>query len=309
MGDLVNIELVEYEVNWSVAGVRQILARMGRFGFRLPARWFLKNLPKMDNIDLIVSAGGATQWANAAIAKQERLRNVFLGSLRSMNADAFTLAASHDAPLDHERLYRFEIIPSQFTPDSFSEEAKKMDFAYMEIWGLMIGGDGEGYHWSAEDYVKLCNDFLSQAKEVGVGVWVATSRRTPAEIEAKMIKLIEESGRSVANSYCHDKDDSTKALGLMMAVCSRLCVTADSMSMTHEAISTGTPVVVISPEIGGTARLKANLHDLKSKGFLDLKTLGSVKIADAEPVVGWKSLMGDPSKPLAEKVLNLFNQK
>jgi mitochondrial fission protein ELM1 len=306
LSDLTEYQVIEYEINWSMPGIRQVLTKMGDIGLNLPICWFLKGLPNMDGVDLIISAGGATQWANAAIAKQRCVPNVFLGSLRSMNINAFSLAASHDAPLDTERFFRYDIIPSQFTPESFSDEAKSFNDTNKQIWGLMIGGDGEGYLWSKDDYFKLCEEFLSQAIDAGVCIWVATSRRTPKEIEAYITSKVEASGLSLANSYCHTKDESTRPLGLMMAVCSTICVTADSMSMTHEAVSTGTPVVVISLETGGNDRLKGNLNRLEQEGLVVLQTLGFIKISDVEPAVGWNLMSEDSSKPLAVSVLKLY---
>jgi uncharacterized protein len=309
MGQLAELDIVEYELVWRLPAVRQILSRIGNLGLNIPARWFLRGLPRFDGIDLVLSAGGATQWANAAIAKQQGLMNVFLGSLRQMDADGFSLVASHDSPSNEGRFFRFEIIPSLYTPDSHTDEAGEFNAEHGKVWGLVIGGDGEGYRWKKRDYQQLCEVFVSQASKSGVGVWIATSRRTPPDAEQSIRKMAMESGISIANSFYHGRDGLTKPLGVMMAACSRLCVTADSMSMTHEAVSTGTQVFVVSPGEGGNPRLAGNLKRLEESGFVVLQGLDTLDVSDAEPTSGWKRLCGDPTMPLAERVLGLFGKE
>lgn len=305
----VEVELLEWELDWRWSGVRQILSRLGDAGLKLPVDWFVRKLPELQDVDLILSAGGFTQWPNAAIAQQYRKKNVFLGSPRKIKASSFTLIALHDPPVNRAPFYRFEIIPSMVTPLDARREAAQAGLGESPAWGLLIGGDGEGIVWSTNDYIEMCENFIKQAMDADVGIWIATSRRTPKETETQLRSLARNSGILVSGCWYHETPSKSVPLIAMMGACLRLAVTIDSMSMTHEAISSGRPIISIIPKRGGNPRLLSNIETLETAGYVVRQGVAELSIATAEPTGGWKQVSDDPSAPLAHAVLEALSMQ
>jgi mitochondrial fission protein ELM1 len=306
---LTDVNLIECDLEWRWSGLRQLLSRLGGGGLNLPVRWFVRGLPDLSGVDLILSAGGATQWPNAALAHQCNAKNVFLGSIRKMPPEAFDLIASHDPISDELPFFRFKLIPSIVTPEHARIAASQTVDRVSEDWGLLIGGDGEGISWSTADYIQLTETFLRQARQAGVRVWVATSRRTPVEIEAQVRTLVEQSGLLRKACWFHFREADSPPLLVMFGACNNLLVGADSMSMTHEAISSGARVISASPvDSRANSRSLNNLLRLEELGFLKRQSLDGISILTAMPTGGWKRFEGDPSLPLAEAVLHVLGR-
>ncbi|MDP4648204.1 MAG: mitochondrial fission ELM1 family protein, partial [Akkermansiaceae bacterium] len=192
MGERINLEVIEYYLEWRWPVLRQPLSWLGSAGLQLDFRWFVKGMPALDGIDFVISAGGATQWLNAAVARRCSVGNVFLGSPRSMDPQRFSLIASHDSPEGVERFFRFDLIPSGVTRKLASAAAVDAGCRVGTDIGLLIGGDGEGIRWHTADYLSMGSKLISLARENGVGAWIATSRRTPAAVEADLRAMLDE---------------------------------------------------------------------------------------------------------------------
>lgn len=307
LGRDAQIELIEWQLQWRFPGVRALLSWLGRRGLWLPARLVLRGLPCLERIDLVVSAGGATQWPNAALAAQQRVPNVFLGSLRRMAPGNFSLIASHDPPSTEPPFHRFDLIPSLVTPEAAREAAQTSGLAGEPAWGLLLGGDGEGLSWQPGDHVSLLERMIAQARQAGVRLWVATGRRTPEAVEARLRAMAGESGLLAGACWFRGERGGPSLLA-MMGACERLGVTADSMSMIHESVSSGRPVVVVRPDgQRGNSRLQGNLAGLESAGHIVVQPLGELEVAGAQPGAGWSLIHGDPTASLAERVQHLLD--
>lgn len=307
---IIDFEVVEYDLRWRWSGARQLLSRLGALGLKIPVRWFARNIPDLNGVELILSAGGATQWPNAALAHQKSIKNVFLGSPRKMRPSSFSLIALHDPPSLERPYFQFEIIPSLVTFDSAEEAARHAGLPLSKDWGILIGGDGEGVKWSESDYLSLMSSMILQAQEAGVSLWVASSRRTPYQIEDKIRSMADESEVLAGACWYHKREPDAVPLQAMMGACSHLCVTADSMSMTHEAVSSGRPVLVIFPSNrGGSARLLGNLNKLAVSGNLICQTLPELFIEETEPSGGWALIRHDPTASLADEVVKLIKDR
>ncbi|MEO0509049.1 MAG: ELM1/GtrOC1 family putative glycosyltransferase [Verrucomicrobiota bacterium] len=305
LSDTVELDFTEYDLVWRFPFVRPVLRYLGRIGLSLPVRWFVKGLPDSGGVDLIVSAGGATLWPNVALARQTGIANVFLGSPRSVPLDAFVVVASHDPPSNELPCYKLEVIPSNVTFESARRAAEEAGFEPAQDWGILIGGDGEGVIWQEEDFLALANILIAQAKQAGVHIRVATSRRTPLAVEAKLRFLFEDSGICVGALWFHDRSSADHSLLSMMGGCERLFVTADSMSMTHEAVSSGRPVFSLLSGRGQVGkRLLGNLDTLEQSGYLVVQTLPGIEPATV-PSGGWVSLRRNPTSKLTGLILEV----
>ena len=303
------IEIVEHELQWRWSGIRTLLALLGSIGFKLPLKWLFKNPPQCNGVSLILSAGGATMWPNAAIAYKHNIPNVFLGSTRQMNPSFFSMVALHDPQTDTPPFFRYEIMPSLITPDLANKDASASGIVDNNAWGLLVGGDGEDIFWKESDYRHLAETFIAQAKSANVRIRFATSRRTPKQVESMLRTLAIESGILSSACWCHEPDKSSHSLRAFMGACTRICVTADSMSMTHEAISSGRPVIVILPESGGNSRLINALTLLENSHRIVIQRLSTISIAEAKHADAWNIINHDPAHDLAVAVIHLWNSK
>jgi mitochondrial fission protein ELM1 len=303
------LDIIEHDLEWRWSPVRQLLPFMGMPAFAIPLKCLLKRPPELGQIDLVISAGGATQWPNAAVSHRIGCPNVFLGSLRRMNSSHFNLIASHEVPLNQPRFHQYDLIPSMITPDGARTAAESAGVAQQRAWGLLLGGNGEGLRWALEDYLSLVNRFILQAKSAGHGIRIATSRRTPIMVERTIKGLAEESGILLGDSWFHEPGERSTPLIATMGACSMLCVTADSMSMTHEAVSSGRPVISVMPEQTAFPRLTSNLEGLENKGYLTVQTVSELSVAEGAPDCGWNLVSGDPSEPIADGVLAALDRE
>jgi mitochondrial fission protein ELM1 len=304
LGERAELELIEYDVDWRWSFLRQPLSWIGKAGLALDAGWFVRGLPKLEGIDLVVSAGGATQWPNAAITRQNGIRNVFLGSPRSIGPECFSLIASHDAPSGEESFFRFELIPSVVTRGLAAKAATDAGLEVGVDLGLLLGGNGEGVFWVLDDYELMAREVIRMAKERGVGAWIATSRRTPREVEARVREILAEPGLPGGGGcWVHQRQAGGASLLAMMGACGHLFVTADSMSMTHEAISAGAKVVILLPSADGNSRLMGNLRELEKAGWGVTQRAAESWGLDAMPQCGWQEVPADPCAELANAVV------
>lgn len=307
MGERVELNVTEYDLDWRWSALRQPLSWLGRLGLGLDIRWFLRGIPSLTGIDLVVSAGGATQWPNAAIARQFGMGNVFLGSPRNMDPRGFSLIAAHDAPTDAAPFYRFELIPSAVTRNLASAAAVSSGFKPQSDIGLLVGGDGEGIQWKAEDYFSMGRKLISLARGNGCGAWIATSRRTPLAVEAGLRKLLQEADLTGGGCWAHERAPDAPSLLAMMGACGSLFVTADSMSMTHEAIAAGARVYPLLPANMGNPRLIGNLRSLEEKGWLLPLAAEAAWSIDMKPEAGWKEVPEDPCRNLVDALFKALN--
>jgi mitochondrial fission protein ELM1 len=230
--------------------------------------------------------------------------NVFLGSPRQLNPKYFSLIAFHDAPSQTAPYYRFEIIPSMVTPVAAQEAAHLAHLNDSRTWGILIGGDGEDISWTEANYRAIADAFIAVAKRQSVKVRIATSRRTPPQIEIILRKLFQDANILSESCWYHQREVTAPSLLAMMGACSRVYVTADSMSMTHEAVSSGRPVFVILPPIRGNLRLMSNLAHLESSRYIVLQNISDLTKIDVSPSDGWQIITSDPTQGLAQAVLN-----
>ena len=311
MSRLRKLEQEEFPVKWRWSGVRQILSRTWGGAKHFPLSWFLKETPEMKPYDLIVSAGGSTQWPNAVMAYKLGVPNLFLGSPRAMSPRLFTAIMMHDSPLDTPHYLRYELIPSIVSPQAAKEATEKeCPDVSGQAWGLILGGDGEGCHWSENDFRQMLETFFSNSRRLNREVWIATSRRTPEVVEDYARELVFGYDKVEGVCWYHKREQPSVSLLAMMGACECLLVTADSMSMTHEAIASGRPVISILPENGEpNQRLAANLGDLGRLGRISCRKHNHIvdTLNHNSPDEGWNTIQFDPNTGFAEEVLKLID--
>lgn len=196
--------------------------------------------------DLIVSAGGETQVANAAIAHLTGAMNIFCGSLRRLPPEAFSLVISSYAK--HASLPRHVVTlkPSSFDPSRIEAANRGAVHLPPRLAGALIGGDSGQFRYASEDWQELLQFLEASFAAHGTRWLVSNSRRSPHSVSDDLSALARKPDGPIAEFI----DVRTAGPGTLARVFEQADVilgTEDSSTMISEAVCAGLPVVGVAP--------------------------------------------------------------
>jgi len=199
-----------------------------------------------------------------------------------------------------------ELMPSEVTPEAARQSAARHFPDLADAWTLLLGGDGEGLRWSEADTLELVECFLGQAQQAGRPVLLASSRRTPPALEEAIRRRVAGHPGFVRGAWFHAPEEESPPLLAFIGAARRIVVTADSVSMTNEAVAAGAPTVAVYPRQGAPlARHRDQFALLR-----EARRIAEVQLADAPdfgaaaPAGGWQPVTGDQHAALAREVLS-----
>lgn len=211
-------------------------------GFGLDA----KRLPRGD---LIVSAGGETLVANAAMARLTGAPNIFCGSLRRLAPEAFALVVSSYARHASVPRHIVALKPSGIDPDTLGRAtpaAKPGPEHPPKLAGLLIGGDSGHFRYEAAEWQAL-SSFLRKSHLAHGTRWaVSTSRRSPPAVGDALAELAAEADSPIAE-LIDFRTSGPGTLQRIFATAEAIVCTEDSSTMLSEAVCARLPVVGIAP--------------------------------------------------------------
>ena len=215
----------------------------------LPKTICLNNFINND-YDFIVSSGGATEWINAKIAKDHKIPNLYIGSLRHLKREAFTYLAIEKYE-DYSGFLDVPIVPNAINQEQIHTLSEKYyPNKTNKVFSILIGGNGSGIKWTAESFQTIFDQFMSLARANDIKLIFLTSRRTPDFIEALIQSAWQVSPQILKNSieddYFKIKADRDHYLATM-GIADYIFVSEDSASMISEAISSGKKVYSFKP--------------------------------------------------------------
>ena len=229
--------------------------------------------------DLIISAGGHTSCANAWLAQSWRCRNLFCGDIRGLRTSFFAgIVSAYETDAGKAG---FIISPTPVTIDRADLAAKAADYRARSglgdtrCWSLLAGGDGAGYSYTAEDWNNLAAALDTLAEKHGIRWLITTSRRSGAEANAALARVVHAAGLALAGT------DSALTYHEILGTAGRHFVTEDSHMMISEAIATGAPVHTLQPARFHTDA--SNLHFLRhyeSKGWITRHAIAGAEGVD-----------------------------
>lgn len=300
------LEITTWDVCWRLPLMRHLVGRLSDSTFTPPPSWLIRDFPPQGDFDLIISSGGLTQWPNAVLAKLLGIPNVYIGSPHHFSQAAFTLVPMTDPPHEKPPFLKLGLVPSEVSPDAAKKCASEhFPSLVAPGWTLLIGGDGEGMKWSDEDYMRLADLFLKAAKAVGKSVFAATSRRTPERVEIALRERFSKYPHGVTGAWFHEAGGKTLPVLALLGASDRIFATADSVSMTNEAVASGVPTVAVYPTVGKPKpRHDAQFSLLENDGKiarLKLSTDGNFR--EIAPANGWRLITGDSHAAIATVAL------
>lgn len=254
------------------------------------AAWLLRSAYQMvlplEPPTLVLSAGGNTSFANALMARQYKIRNFFIGSLRGLPPKAFTAVFTLE-PIGASNNVVMAVPPSPLVLAELAEAGAafraKLAEPSEKLWAMIIGGDGAGFHYQQADWVALASAMIELSDQYHCRWLLTTSRRTGLLAEQMLRSLIPPESLADAVWYGSAPRPVMKAF-LGAAEC--IFVTADSMSMLADAMATSRPVYALLPKQSAPdARYQAALRRFAQDGFLvevEMSTLEQQVISEAD---------------------------
>jgi mitochondrial fission protein ELM1 len=250
-----DLSIQKIPITWKPSCFRNIIPRLPFSSVK-----FCIHNTTIEPFDLLISAGGATEWANAILTKKHNAKNIYLGSNRVCHINNFTILP-RVIPSENSRVYPLEFLPSEFDHDMAAQAAhSELSHFTNRYWTILIGGNGSGYHWTLNDHEHCAQKIAKQAQAAGVKLIVTSSRRTGSAAEQCWEKKLKNSGLLALGLWHTDENKSKHAsMAAIMGKAEAIIVTEDSASMIFEAIATGRPVATISPLLVTRQELQENV--------------------------------------------------
>ena len=203
--------------------------------------------------DLIIGAGHATHLPMLAARRRHGGRCVVLmkPSLPMRFFD-LCIVPRHDAAGERENL-----LNSVGPLNPFSASADPQSDRGL----MLIGGPSAHFHWSTDALMSQLEAVAEQNASIH---WhVTDSRRTVADTRAALAAL------SLANvDFIPHSTTPADWVALQLADCAVVWVSADSVSMIYEALTTGSAVGVFDVPEKRASRVTLGLQQLRSEGWV-----------------------------------------
>lgn len=235
-----------------------------------------------DAADLIIGAGGKSMYAVAAVAKMLNMPSVFVGSLRGLNPALFTavlVLEQHPEP----QYITVETAPMPVDPTQLQQAAQAWRAQHVaengRLWAMLIGGDGAGAHYSAQDWQDLAEQMQKISDQHRVRWLLTTSRRSGAMAEQLLKRHL--NPHIVADAvWWHS--EPRKVMAAFLGCAEVVCCTAESLSMLTEAIVAQRPVLALHPAHFRPDERYANaLHALENRRRLAVSAIVDSHLASS----------------------------
>ena len=232
---------------WLPGRMLPSLMRQGPRGTSLVAHLFglSGDLPPTD---LVISAGGETMAANAAVASKLGVANIFCGSLRRLEPEAFSLVVSSYAR--HASLARHIVTlkPSGIDPDTLQRgDRTRTASGAPRTAGLLIGGDSGLFRYTQADWQRLVAFVADSHTRLGTRWVVSTSPRSPDAIGDAMVALAKRPEGPIAE-FIDFRSAGPGTLPRLFGGVDAIVCTEDSSTMMSEAVCARLPVIGVAPE-------------------------------------------------------------
>jgi uncharacterized protein len=239
---------------------------------RAPFTWFLpfgpidpKDDPKYENSpiappfpDIAIASGrrAVAYLRRVKTASHGKCFTVFLKDPR-----IGTKAADFIWVPEHDKLKGSNVFATLTSPHNIqlknrleAAQDQRLNFSNSPRIAVLLGGNSSAYQFDHSNCDNLCQILYDIAK-TGAKLMVSASRRTPSSLINSIKKITERT-----NGFFWDGTDENP-LTSMLSLADHIVVTADSVNMVGEAVSTGKPVHIFYPT-GGSRKTSVFLSKL-----------------------------------------------
>lgn len=240
---------------------------------RIPWRWLPGHLCPNVWRGLTVDSDSLTPpWPDLLIACGRRSVAVSLAIRRAASGRTFTVYIQDPripsyyfdlvVPPQHDGLHGVNVISTRgalhrVTPARLTEHAARfapqVESLPQPLVVVLIGGSSRNCRLTPAFSADIGRQLLAMVRVTGAGLALTTSRRTGAENEAALRKVLQ-----AVPHYFWDGHGDNPYFGLL-GLADHIVVTGDSVSMVSEACATGKPVHII--DLPGCGRRLQTFHD------------------------------------------------
>jgi mitochondrial fission protein ELM1 len=195
--------------------------------------------------DLTISAGHRSVPIVRSLRHRSggRTRSIHVGFPRVSPRHFDLVIATPQYPIpDHPNLLRIPYAFTRAATNSADPAGEALLATFPQPRRLLLVG-GPNLYWRIDEPRLLSGlrDMLEDAEKCGGSVLVTTSPRTPARIEAAIVRILEESNVPSLLSA----PGKPPAYSNLLEAADSIWVTADSVSMVSDAIWTGKPLALV----------------------------------------------------------------
>ncbi|RMF08433.1 MAG: hypothetical protein D6773_02605 [Alphaproteobacteria bacterium] len=198
--------------------------------------------------DLVISAGGETLPANVAAARILGAANIFIGSLRGMDGENFSLVVTSYACHAGRPRHLVSLKPSSLDPDELGRAKDRPGVeagARPRLAGLLIGGDSGLFHYRDDEWHAVFSFARAASRALGLRWLVSTSRRTPPPIAEAAFELAKD--KDVVADFLDYRLAGPGSLNRIFSRADVILCSEDSSTMISEAVWARLPVIGFSP--------------------------------------------------------------
>lgn len=190
-------------------------------------------------VDLVVSTGGDTSFANALVAMFHKTKNIFVGSLRGLDQDVFSLHINLHSNAGAGTL-AMAVLPSRMN-------VLRAPGLPPRQWLCVIGGRSKHYPWTAQSVVAALNIVLCHAESYGAEVTFTTSPRTSKDVRDAVFEHL--LGRKNLVNFFEFRASGAPTLEFLFEKSDLIACTEDSTSTLSDAVNANRPVISLRPEV------------------------------------------------------------
>ena len=213
---------------------------------------------------LFLSAGSSAAPFCLALARMTDARCccIMIPSVLGTGPFDFAIVPEHDFPRPSSKILVTLGAPNMIRPELLEAEgrslASRLPSRAGVKWGILTGGDDANYSIPPEWAEEVLKPLLQTAEKNGADLFIATSRRTLPATEERISEMVKDLP-NIRMLVLGTREKWNPVPG-MLALCSRIFCTEDSVSMISEAATAGHLVHIL--RVGKQGGVRKILQDL-----------------------------------------------
>ena len=235
------VEYIEVEIKSSFS--REVLRKLlNFFPFFFKSELNKKFIPffykkfayPTEKPDIIISTGGNCSNLNVWFKYLYNAKNILNGNLRGLKCSHFDIVTTV-IDLGCKNQIVLDVAPTTIKLCPKKEE---------NLYTLLIGGDGSGYRYDKEFFIKLIDFVKNISKKENIKWLITTSRRTDKKYE----ELLEKNLKDISEEFVAYHKNPKPVVREFLCKAKKVFVTEESASMISEAIASGKKVYTLKPK-------------------------------------------------------------
>jgi mitochondrial fission protein ELM1 len=228
--------------------------------------------------DFVISCGSSLAPVNAYMSYENNAKNIVImdpGFFPGLGRFHLAIIPKHDRPRKAKNVLRTTIAPNLTDEGAmaFAGERLKNRFNISgnNTVGLFVGGDTSHFCMTAPSIRRILDGVLGFCRRNGAELLVTTSRRTPSAVERVIKEALKDEPVCKMLVIASESNPGGTVNGILH-LSSLVVVSAESISMVSEAISSGKRTIVFTLEKKrrGATKHERALAMLEREGHLSV---------------------------------------